>query len=332
MKSHSLSSHFVRTHSMGIRACEIARTPRAGLTLLELVVVCVVVGVLVALTLPAIVTVREHARQTACRNRLKQLAIGCELFHGVHERYPPGRLFDEFGVGPDSTAWSWLAQLLPHLGHSTLYEQGRIPVATLRESQVADRSVPLFRCPSDVQTADPRSDAGNMVEHDFAVGLTNYKGVSGANWGADESQELEYGELQTNWAHPGTNGSYDGLSEGDGIMFRTDYRVQRRSADVADGLTQTLMIGEALPEFDIYCSWPYTNNAYSTCAIPPNHPGSGDPADWANMLAFRSRHPGGLHFAFADGHVEFLNEDIALDVYRALATIRGAEVCPPRRP
>ena len=132
-----------------------------------------------------------------------------------------------------------------------------------------------------------------MREHAFAVGQTNYKGVSGANWGADASQGLGPADTGAVWVNVGTNGSYDGLSDGDGLMFRTDYRARRRHADVVDGLSQTLMIGEALPSVDGYCSWPYANNAYSTCAIPPNCEPPSDPHDWAQAQSFRSTHPGG---------------------------------------
>ena len=41
---------------------------------------------------------------------------------------------------------------------------------------------------------------------------------------------------------------------------------------------------------------------------------------------FGSYHPGGAHFVFGDGHVEFINEDIDLIVYRSLATKAGDEV------
>jgi prepilin-type processing-associated H-X9-DG protein len=44
-----------------------------------------------------------------------------------------------------------------------------------------------------------------------------------------------------------------------------------------------------------------------------------------NELAFGSAHPGGAHFAYADGSVHFLGEDLDLSVYRELATRQGEE-------
>ncbi len=84
-------------------------------------------------------------------------------------------------------------------------------------------------------------------------------------------------------------------------------------------------------------AWPYCNGANGTCAIPPNtgvtiptgSPPSLGPTDWWNWperYSFRSRHPGGLQFAYADGSVHFIKDSIGLQTYRALATIKGNEV------
>jgi prepilin-type processing-associated H-X9-DG protein len=89
------------------------------------------------------------------------------------------------------------------------------------------------------------------------------------------------------------------------------------------------MLGEDVPAKNRWCSWPYANNAYGTCAIPPNVRGPAgveyDPLNWQNTWSFRSRHPGGLNFAYADASVHFVNDSLTLSVYRAMATIRGGE-------
>ncbi|HUG93722.1 MAG TPA: DUF1559 domain-containing protein [Planctomycetaceae bacterium] len=299
---------------------------RAGLTAIELLVVISIIGLLAALLLPAVQQTREAARRTQCKDHIRQIALACESFHAAHGQYPPGQMFDEYGIGPDSTAWSFLARILPYVSAHDVFREGGIPHKTLAESGIADATIALYLCPSDAtRTPGPRWDAGNMVEHGFPVGQTNYKGVSGANWGADESQDWTCADSGTAWCNEGTNGSYDGLNHGDGMLYRTDYKVRRHHGQVKDGLGQTFLIGEALPANDIYTSWPYANNAYSTCAIPPNAPG-GDPTDWPNHQSFRSLHSGGLHFAFADGSARFISQNISLEVYRGLATIDGGEV------
>ncbi len=306
---------------------------RSGVTLIELLVCLAVIGLLMALLLPAVQRSREAARAMQCKNNLRQIALACDLFYDTYDRYPPGQMFGLHGYGPNSTAWSFLARLLPYIDQSNIYREGGIPERTLADSGIAAKTISLFLCPSDGRRGDgPRLDAGNMVEHGFAVGQTNYKGVSGANWGADESQGWTPLNSGTHWANLGTNGSYDGLAHGDGMFFRTDYLEQRQKGHVTDGLSNTFLIGEALPKSDIYTSWPYSNNAYSTCAIPPNKPDGGQPEFWPDNQSFRSAHTGGLYFAIADGSVRFVSENIDLKVYRGQATIRGGETASASGP
>ncbi len=301
----------------------IARSRRPGLTIVELLVVIAIIGVLVALLVPAVQMAREAARASQCKSNMRQLVVGCDAFYDAHNHYPTSQIFDRHGWGPDSTAWSWLARILPFAEQKPLFDMGDIPFRTLRESKIADQTIPLFLCPDDSpRNRTPRLDAGNL--RGFPVGQTNYKGVMGANWGADESQKLGPGKIGTLWVNKGTNGSYDGLNNGDGLLYRTDYLKPRNKSDVRDGLSNTFMIGEDLPVQDEWCAWPYATNAYSTCAIPPNQKWS-DPGWWPNTQSFRSWHPKGLYFTMADGSVRFVSDSIELSVYRALATIDGGE-------
>ena len=122
-----------------------------------------------------------------------------------------------------------MARILPYVEEKSIYQNGAIFSKTLSQSGIADSQVRSFLCPSDgYSRRGPRTDAGNL--NGFAVGQSNYKGVSGANWGADTSQGLgpspsgpsstdspgvDY--IGTLWPNPGTNGSEDGLENGDGI-------------------------------------------------------------------------------------------------------------------
>src|SRR5436190_23188321 len=107
-------------------------------------------------------------------------------------------------------------------------------------------------------------------------------------------------------------------------MFRSDIRLARGFHSVVDGLSNTYLAGEDLPDKDRWCSWPYSNNAYSTCAIPLNvkqtSGGNYDPLWWPNVQSFRSRHSGGAFFAYCDGSVHFVGDSIDLTTYRATVT------------
>ena len=296
---------------------------RSAFTLVELLVVIAIIGVLLAMLLPAVQAAREAARRSACQSNLRQLALAVSGYESANKCFPPGQCAGiKYGFCEDSHAWSWLARILPYIEQSVLYEQGGIPDKTLRDSGVADRQLPEFLCPSDNYSQQgPRIDAGNLPG--FPVGQTNYKGVSGANWGADESQNTDH--IGTLWPNKGTNGSYDGHAHGDGLMWRNDILFKIRARHVTDGLSHTFMIGEDLPEKNCWCSWPYANNAYGTCAIPPNY-NEADPIWWPDTHSFRSSHPGGLYFAFADGSVKFIEDSISKEAYRGLATRAGKEV------
>jgi prepilin-type processing-associated H-X9-DG protein len=290
--------------------------------------VIAIIAILIGLSLPAVQKVRTTAAKMSCTSNLRQLALATHSFHDVEGRVPYGQFKGPYGYGPDSTAWSWLAQLLPYVEQDPLYRQGGIPFKTLRASGVAGQEVRVFLCPSDnAIAAGPMLNAGTLIG--FPVGNTNYKGVSGANWGDDD-----YGigpNIDTDWRTPGANGSYNGLDAGDGMLYRSDSNRRLRLTDVTDGTSNTFMIGEDVPADNAWCSWPYSNNAYGTCAIPPNvelhyHGPEYQPGDWQNLWSFRSRHSGGLNFATADGAVRFVGDSLDLATYRALATIQGGEV------
>ncbi|MFT5523068.1 MAG: prepilin-type N-terminal cleavage/methylation domain-containing protein, partial [Pirellulaceae bacterium] len=101
------------------------RARSLGFTLVEMLVVIAIIGILVALLLPAVSMVREASRRTACLNNLKQLAIGLQGYAGVVGKYPPGVISDGFtfselqGAGTPwnrNTRVSFMVHLYPYIG------------------------------------------------------------------------------------------------------------------------------------------------------------------------------------------------------------------------
>ena len=75
----------------------------------------------------------------------------------------------------------------------------------------------------------------------------------------------------------------------------------------------------------ICCAF-YSNTDYASCHAPLNYfPRPPTPRDWPNVMSFRSRHPSGAQFCYADGSVHFLNATIDHTLYRALSTKNGRE-------
>ncbi|MFO0948330.1 MAG: DUF1559 domain-containing protein [Planctomycetota bacterium] len=118
-----------------MRARKTYDSKRSGFTLIELMVVIAIIGVLIALLLPAIAASREAARKTKCASNLKQLGVAFHSFHASHGRFPPAyqsiKLPGEpFGPADPTTldrppGWGWGAHLLPYLGEDAPRFAGR---------------------------------------------------------------------------------------------------------------------------------------------------------------------------------------------------------------
>jgi prepilin-type N-terminal cleavage/methylation domain-containing protein len=304
---------------------------RRGFTLIELLVVIAIIAVLIGLLLPAVQKVRESAARSSCSNNLHQLAIACQTYHDNNGTLPSN--------GPDATYnlngrnWSWLARILPFVEQDNLYKGCGIPNNTLRVAYNAGllgTPVKSFLCPSsEAINGQPRSAVADLGVS--GIGNTCYKGVCGSNW--------EWGSALWNPVKDPSTGNANGLDVGNGIFYRTDGLLPNPYGHgplpisaIKDGTSNTFMIGEDLPDLNYWCAWPYSNAAVGTCAIYPNNalvagqPGFGNPGDWPDIYSFRSNHAQGLNFATADGSVHFINDNININLYRALATYKGGEV------
>jgi len=319
---------------------------RFGFTLVELLVVIAIIGVLVALLLPAVQAAREAARRMKCTNNLRQLAIACHNHHDVTGTLPrdgnqnPGGLANSHGTngtgccGAGAPHWSWIARALPYFEQKNIYEQANIPLNNLNQNQqtltVIATVLPMLTCASD-QTL-PRTRTNSADLSGVLVAVTSYRGNAGANWGADHYPDEA--AFSTAYVNPAVDGSKNGLENGDGLFWRGDLRKgTMRLAEIADGTSNTYLIGEDVPELIQWNAWAYTNGSTATCAIPPNvgittgDPDLGKPGfgRWPTRYSFRSRHPNGLNFALADGSVRFVSNNIPLLTYRQMATRAGGE-------
>ena len=90
---------------------------RRAFTLIEILVVISIIGVLVALLLPAVQQAREGARRTECRNNMHQIGIALQSYHDAHRVFPPA-LID---TGARDEFHSWAAYLLPMMDEANLY-------------------------------------------------------------------------------------------------------------------------------------------------------------------------------------------------------------------
>ncbi|WP_231934432.1 DUF1559 family PulG-like putative transporter [Botrimarina colliarenosi] len=274
----------------------------AGFTVLELLVSISVIGVLVALLLPAVLRVRESARTVTCVNHLRQVGLAMHQHHNWREQLPPAW---RVAKRAPTFAYSWASMLLPGLEEDTLLAQLNLDDAPTGVDP-SDAVVEFLVCPSDQIEATFALYASADTEYgppgDVLLSLptSSYIGV----YGTVEADEY-YQKLRANTPELG-----DGA-----IVFNRRVRL----SNLNRGLSQTLLVGERTMSL-VPSTWLGVDlrGEDAECRITgaamtqPN-------CDTCDECEFSSRHPGGAYFLWADGHVELVADDIDPTLYRQLA-------------
>jgi prepilin-type N-terminal cleavage/methylation domain-containing protein len=187
---------------------------RTAFTLIELMVVLAIIGVLIALLLPAVQKVRETASRIQCANNLKQMGLALHGYHDVNGSFPPGVVTDTPDL--ENGKQSGLIFLLPFLEQQPLYQQYNLaqPWKNPANLTVAQVRVAVFLCPSTAnQVPEDGGFPGAPTDYAFCKGATAYLSTDGR-------------------VRPGSG------------LFGVNSR--RRIADVLDGTSQTFAMGEAV--------------------------------------------------------------------------------------
>jgi prepilin-type N-terminal cleavage/methylation domain-containing protein/prepilin-type processing-associated H-X9-DG protein len=329
-----------------------AKRSTEAFTLIELLVVIAIIGVLIGLLVPAVQKARESAARNQCTNNLKQIGLALHSYHDAKGRFPPGYI--DGNTDPSSTpdndvgpGWGWASFLLPYIEQGSLYSQidFNLVVGTGSNTAVSQMAVTAYQCPSD--SLPPVFDVydSSFTSPIVTIAPANYVGCNG--W--QECFSGAGGDPQNGAGGDGLEGGF-GLA-GVGLFYRNS---RNRIADVTDGLSGTIIVGERSSN---HAPTTWTGAvAGGRCpawmaAQPPTPyappPGPAyDNADFGEALVlahgnathvpsadfpmydpytFYSMHPGGANFLFGDGSVRFLSSDINPYTYQYLCTIAGGE-------
>ncbi len=141
-------------------------TARVAFTLVELLVVIAIVGVLVALLLPSVQSAREASRRIKCRNHLKQVALGCHIYHSANRSFPPSAIVDtSVSTTDNNVSWGVHGRILPFLEQASLYENVDLSIGWDYQMAINDVQVEIYSCPSDPgsdQVRQPGLDRPNL--------------------------------------------------------------------------------------------------------------------------------------------------------------------------
>jgi prepilin-type N-terminal cleavage/methylation domain-containing protein/prepilin-type processing-associated H-X9-DG protein len=297
-----------------------------GFTLIEVLVVMAIISILVGLIMPAVQAARESARRAQCMNNLRQLGLALHNYHDPYNMLPislgpwPGKLDRH---PPVLNGKGWIVGALPQLEQQSLYDQlspgfmgsfaeskGMLRVAVRVHVQT---QLSVLQCPSDGSVS--ALSATQYQWEGIEVALTSYKGVIG---------DTQIGGARSSFS--GRLPDCHNVGGCAGLFHRQTYREPQRFSLVRDGLSNTFMIGEDVPAYNDHSAAFYSNGDYASTHVPLNYftdPPS--PKDWPNVMSFRSEHPGGASFCFADGAVKFVSDTVELKIYQGLSTKAGRE-------
>jgi len=333
------------------------RLPSRGFTLIEVLVVIAIIGLLIALLIPAVQAARETARRIQCANNLKGLSTALLHFESSNSALPEGLSWAKWTHWGDLYG-TWAMQTMPFLEYPQLWTNYRnyannlnrgLADAWFSTHNIANTTgivIPALTCPSDraIKYAnDLHSGHARTSRHNYIVNYGNT---------ATGFADLTLRPNTLGWGHYARGGfSYDPFPIYLGVTFGQAPFQQgfpRPMSWMRDGTSNTFLAAECLKtvqgESDgetRSCIWNGSYAGFSTFLRPndtsPDHvmstycnPNDGNPPciglQSRTINGARSKHLGGVGVTMCDGSVHFITDDIDLEIWRALSTARGGEL------
>jgi prepilin-type N-terminal cleavage/methylation domain-containing protein/prepilin-type processing-associated H-X9-DG protein len=301
----------------------VQRMKRIGFTLIELLVVIAIIAILIALLLPAVQQAREAARRTQCKNNLKQFGLAMHNYHDALQIFPPGVVqpggtlwqtctnMSNGQTVPDTGArlWGWGTFLLPYIDQAPLFNQlkpdgCRMPNdnAAFNGVQLLRQTLPAYRCPTDTGAAV------NIYHRNYSTNnyvlseqiCTNQRGAVGAPFGPN-------GNIRIANILDGTSNT---LMMGERLS-RTDPAHLREPGAIIWGRSDRSDSAFKFRGYGINFKPPVTNPIFTDNNANDRSPGTGDGGCVRHFTS--SNHTGGAQFLMCDGAVRFISENISMN-------------------
>jgi prepilin-type N-terminal cleavage/methylation domain-containing protein len=296
-------------------------------TLVELLVVLAIIGILIAILIPAVQYARESARRTACKNNLRQVGVGLRGFETAHKVWPPGKKWSGSREAPQTFSLAWSSFLLEYLEENAIHEamDSTVDFTDPKNLPATTQIIATYLCPSTSRIEDHRSPDHRLINLGSLPGTglacIDYLGVSGPDKDTKNPATKEFYGRQRG-VLIGTKGlpGEDELIEPPPIT----------SEMITDGLSNTIVATECTGrgvsikdgQIDaLHGAWASGNNvSHIDKGVNDEDP----PKAWYDERIF-SDHGVGTHVLMCDASVHFLDNDVEKKVLRSLCSRDGGE-------
>ena len=230
-----------------------------GFTIIELLVVVTIIGILIALLVPAVQKTREEARRFKCQNNLKQIGTALLSFNGHCRVFPPSSKWPR-GVDIEqrnnpNLHETWVISILPFMESQELYDQFhlRLPITHHKNQPARSRRVAVMLCPSDPFNDQPFNGSSSSQTNNLGDGWArcNYAANAALGYMTDKSHAQECG-LPMNAAFDGKGWRDTRIRGVMGANTSIGFKKMR------DGSHQTILVAEiraGIAEFDARGVW-----------------------------------------------------------------------------
>jgi len=330
-----------------------SRYPKRAFTLVEVLVVIAIIGILMALLLPAVQMAREGARAASCKSRLRQMGLALFNYESAKQQFPAGYVYESgaaYGARTGSSVFhadanhmghSWGSALLVYLEQGNLSDRIRRDLPAFAPENLVSREqqLTIFLCPSDAY-----SQGNLVVRDDSSSPIEQYAAASFcANWGS------AWGRVDT----PSDTSDDVNLDatpdQANGVFYRNS---KTRMKDLLDGTSNTLAFGERTnghikdennkPIIGMGGEHVVFETAWFAAVRDVDLPDD----DHGHMVLFDGEfapnmakgegvgadrgvsapHFDSAYFALCDGSIQNISRDISIEAYRAMCTRNGKEV------